>query len=604
MDHLINPYGGKLQNLLVDEKRAVQLKKDSQGIPAITLTQRQLCDLELLMNGAFSPLQGFMSRETYESVLENMRLPKTFAAPSPSTGEGGDGGENQHGGLLWSIPITLDVPDTVAEKLETGGYLGLNDPEGFMLAVLRITDKWKPDKKREARLVYGTDSLNHPGVRFLFEQVHGNYIGGDIEGIQVPMHYDFETLRDTPEELRHLFEKHGWRRVVAFNTSKPMHRVHRDITLRAAKEAQANILLHPAVGMTKPGDLHYYARVHCYQAIRRHYPHNLAMLSLLPMAVRMAGPREALLNAIVRQNYGCSHFIIGPEHAAPPEVRLGGERFYPRYAAQELMAQHQDELAIRVIPVREMHYAPEDDQFLPVEQIEKEGKKSVQFTENELYSHLSHDQEIPAWFSFSDVLSELRKVCPPRSRQGITLFFTGLSGSGKSTLAKILYAKFIEAGGRPVTLLDGDVVRHNLSSELGFSRQHRDLNIRRIGFVASEITKNGGVAICAPIAPYATARRAVRELIEQHGAFIEIHVATPLEICEKRDRKGLYAKARKGLIPEFTGVSDPYETPEHPEIRVDTSNLTPAHAAQEIVLFLFQSGYLDDNQGIDFPSSG
>jgi sulfate adenylyltransferase len=604
MDHLINPYGGKLQNLLVDEKRAVQLKKDSQGIPAITLTQRQLCDLELLMNGAFSPLQGFMSRETYESVLENMRLPKTFAAPSPSTGEGGDGGENQHGGLLWSIPITLDVPDTVAEKLETGGYLGLNDPEGFMLAVLRITDKWKPDKKREARLVYGTDSLNHPGVRFLFEQVHGNYIGGDIEGIQLPMRYDFETLRDTPEELRHLFEKHGWRRVVAFNTSKPMHRVHRDITLRAAKEAQANILLHPAVGMTKPGDLHYYARVHCYQAIRRHYPHNLAMLSLLPMAVRMAGPREALLNAIVRQNYGCSHFIIGPEHAAPPEVRLGGERFYPRYAAQELMAQHQDELAIRVIPVREMHYAPEDDQFLPVEQIEKEGKKSVQFTENELYSHLSHDQEIPAWFSFSDVLSELRKVCPPRSRQGITLFFTGLSGSGKSTLAKILYAKFIEAGGRPVTLLDGDVVRHNLSSELGFSRQHRDLNIRRIGFVASEITKNGGVAICAPIAPYATARRAVRELIEQHGAFIEIHVATPLEICEKRDRKGLYAKARKGLIPEFTGVSDPYETPEHPEIRVDTSNLTPAHAAQEIVLFLFQSGYLDDNQGIDFPSSG
>jgi sulfate adenylyltransferase len=604
MDHLIKPHGGILQNLLVDEQRTTALKKESQHIPAITLSQRQLCDLELLMNGAFSPLRGFMSRETYEGVLENMRLPKTFAAPSPSTGEGGDGGENQHGGLLWSMPITLDVPDAIAEKLEIGGHLGLNDAEGFMLAVLRITDKWKPDKKREAGLVYGTDSLNHPGVRFLFEQVHGNYIGGDIEGIQLPMHYDFETLRDTPEELRHLFEKHGWRRVVAFNTSKPMHRVHRDITLCAAKEAQANILLHPAVGMTKPGDLHYYARVHCYQAIRRHYPHNLAMLSLLPMAVRMAGPREALLNAVVRQNYGCSHFIIGPEHAAPPEVRLGGERFYPRYAAQELMAQHQDELAIRVIPVREMHYVPEDDQFLPVEQIEKKGKKSVQFTENELYSHLSHDQEIPAWFSFPDVLSELRKVCPPRSRQGITLFFTGLSGSGKSTLAKILYAKFIEAGGRPVTLLDGDVVRHNLSSELGFSRQHRDLNIRRIGFVASEITKNGGVAICAPIAPYAVTRRMVRELIEQHGAFIEIHVSTPLEVCEARDRKGLYARARKGLIPEFTGISDPYEAPENPEIRIDTTNLTPAHAAQEIVLYLFQSGYLDGNQRIDFQSPG
>jgi sulfate adenylyltransferase len=300
-----------------------------------------------------------------------------------------------------------------------------------------------------------------------------------------------------------------------------------------------------------------------------------------------------LLNAIVRQNYGCSHFIIGPEHAAPPEVRLGGERFYPRYAAQELVAQHQDELTIRMIPVREMHYVPEDDQFLPVEQIEKEGKKGVLFTENELYNHLSHNQEIPSWFSFPDVIADLRKVCPPRSRQGITLFFTGLSGSGKSTLAKILYAKFIEAGGRPVTLLDGDVVRHNLSSELGFSRQHRDLNIRRIGFVASEITKNGGVAICAPIAPYAATRRAVRELIEQHGAFIEIHVATPIEICEARDRKGLYAKARRGLIPEFTGVSDPYEVPEDPEIRIDTSSLTPAQASQEIFLHLLREGFLD-----------
>ena len=572
MDHLIKPYGGALQNLIVAEPLAAQLKKDSQGFSAVTLTQRQLCDLELLTNGAFSPLRGFMTREAYENVLEEMRLPN---------------------GTMWSMPITLDVPDAVAEKLKAGDYLGLNDPEGFMLAVLRIADNWKPNKKREAQLVYGTDSLSHPGVRFLFEQVHGNYVGGEVEGIQLPMHYDFETLRDTPEELRHLFEKHGWRRVVAFNTSKPMHRLHRDITLQAAKEARANILLHPAVGMTKPGDLHYYARVHCYQAIRRHYPHNLAMLSLLPMAVRMAGPREALVNAIVRQNYGCSHFIVGPEHAAPPEVRLGGERFYPRYAAQELVAQHQAELAIRIIPVREMHYVPTDDQFLPDEQIEKERKKGVQFTENELYHHLARNQEIPAWFSFPDVIAELRKVCPPRNQQGITLFFTGLSGSGKSTLAKILYAKFIEAGGRPVTLLDGDIVRRNLSSELGFSKQHRDLNIRRIGFVASEITKNGGVAICAPIAPFAATRRAVRELIEQHGAFIEIYVSTPLEVCEARDRKGLYAKARQGLIPEFTGISDPYEAPENPELRIDTSTMYPMEAAQEIYLYLLREGYLD-----------
>ncbi|MHB8533850.1 MAG: bifunctional sulfate adenylyltransferase/adenylylsulfate kinase [Sulfuricaulis sp.] len=572
MDYLIKPYGGILQNLRVDEARASVLKAESQNFPSITLTQRQLCDLELLMNGAFSPLDGFMSHDAYESVLQDMCLTD---------------------GTLWSIPINLDVPDELAGKLQIGGSLGLNDAEGFMLAVLRIEAIWKPDKKREAEIVFGTNSMAHPGVRYLHEAVHDTYVGGKVEGIQLPAHYDFERLRDTPEELRRLFAKHGWRHVVAFNTSKPMHRLHRDITLRAAKEAQANILLHPAVGMTKPGDLHYYARVHCYQAIRQHYPHGLAMLSLLPMAVRMAGPREALLNAIVRQNYGCSHFIVGPEHAAPPDIRKGGARFYPRYAAQDLMAQHRDKLDIRMIPIQEMMYVPEDDDFLPSERIERTGKKGIQFTESDLYRHLADNLEIPAWYSFPDVIAQLRKVCPSRDRRGITLFFTGLSGAGKSTIAKILYAKFIEAGGRPVTLLDGDVVRKNLSNELGFSKEHRDINVKRIGFVASEITKNGGVAICAPIAPYATTRRSVRDQIEQHGAFIEIYVATPIEVCEARDRKGLYAKARKGRVKEFTGISDPYDVPEHPEIRLDASQLSPMQAAQEIFLYLLREGYLD-----------
>lgn len=572
MDHLIKPYGGSLQNLLVDEARASRLKVDSQNFPSITLTQRQLCDLELLMNGGFSPLRGFLSRADYESVLQSLRLT---------------------GGLPWSIPINLDVAAAVAQKLDVGGYLGLCDPEGFMLAVLHVEDIWKPDKKREAELVYGTASPAHPGVPYLLEQVHDTYVGGTVEGIQLPLHYDFETLRDTPGELRHLFDKMGWRRVVGFHTSKPMHRVHRDITLEVAKEAGASLLVHPAVGMTKPGDLHYYARVHCYQAIRRHYPHDLTVLSLLPSAVRMAGPREALHNAIVRQNYGCSHFIVGPEHCAPPDVRAGGKRFYPTYAAQELAAQYQDNLEIRIIPVKERRYVPESDRFLPLDQIEQEGREGAQFTEKELYQCLARNQGVPAWYSFPDVITELRKVCPPRNRQGITLFFTGLSGAGKSTLAKIMYAKFIEAGGRPVTLLDGDVVRLNLSSELGFSKEHRDLNIRRIGFVASEITKNGGIAICAPIAPYASTRRVVRELVEQHGAFIEIHVATPIQVCEGRDHKGLYAKARKGLIKGFTGVSDPYEQPENPEVRVDTTALTPRESARQVFLYLLQHGYID-----------
>jgi sulfate adenylyltransferase len=518
-----------------------------------------------------------MTEPVYEHVLQEMRLPD---------------------GLLWPMPVTLDIPDALVGKLGQGARIALRDEEGFMLAVMRIESLWRPDKKREAELIYGTASDEHPGVRHLYEKAHATYVGGTVEGVQLPYHYDFETLRDTPQELRHLFDKLGWRRVVAFHTSKPMHSVHREITMRAAREAQANILLHPAVGMTKPGDLHYYARVHCYQAIRRHYPHNMAALSLLPQALRMAGPREALLNAIIRQNYGCTHFIVGPEHAAPPGVREGGARFYTAGAAQELATRYQDELGIRIVPMQEMRYVPDDGRFLSVKQIERESKKGVLFSERELYEHLAHNKPIPAWFSYPEVIDELRKVRPPRSKQGVTLFFTGLSGSGKSTLAKILYAKFIEAGDRPVTLLDGDVVRLNLSSELGFSKAHRDLNVRRIGFVASEITKNGGVAICAPIAPYATTRRAVRELVEQHGAFIEIHVATPLEVCESRDRKGLYAKARQGLIPEFTGISDPYEVPENPELLINTAELSPMQAAQEILLYLLSEGYLETSESV------
>ena len=572
MEHLITPHGGELCNLLVDPERAETIKAESGEFASLTLTLRQECDLELLLNGGLSPLRGFMGREAYEAVIDKLHLPD---------------------GHLWSIPVTLDVPAALAEKIEPGGKVALRDVEGFMLAVLTVEDKWRPDKAREAQEIYGTTSSEHPGVRYLFEQVHDTYLGGSLEGIQLPAHFDFEMLRHTPEELRHLFTKMGWQNVVGFHTSKPMHRLHREITLQAAIEAQASILLHPAVGMTKPGDLHYYARVHCYQAIRHHYPHNMALLSLLPAAVRMAGPREVLLNAIIRQNFGCSHMIVGPGHAAPRTVGKESERFYPRYASQEMMERHQNELAIRMVPIREMNYSPEREAFMTCDELAAQDKTGVQFTDRDLRHCLEHNLEVPAWYSYPEVITQLRKVFPPRSKKGITLFFTGLSGSGKSTLAKIMYAKFIEDGKRPVTLLDGDVVRINLSSELGFSREHRNINVRRIGFVASEITKNGGIALCAPIAPYTAMRREVRDLIEQHGAFIEIHVATSLEVCESRDRKGLYAKARKGIIPEFTGISDPYEVPEKPEIRIDTANKSPMQAAQAIMLYLLSEGYLD-----------
>jgi len=571
MTILIKPYGNKLVNLVSTPERAEVLKDESAKYFSVTLSQRQYCDLEMLLNGSLSPLTGFMAQKDYDSVLSSMRLAND---------------------LLWTIPITLDVNEAQAQKCSVGDSIGLLDPEGFMLAVLHIEDVWKADKHAEAEAIYGTTSESHPGVKYLLNQTNDFYIGGKVEGIQLPLHYDFEDLRDTPEELRRQFNKHGWRKVVAFGTSKPMHRLHREITLNAAKEVGGHILLHPVIGMSKPGDLKYYNRVQCYEAIRKYYPKHMVMLSLLPMALRMAGPREAIHNAIIKQNYGCSHIIIGSEHAAPPNVRQGAERFYEQNSAQLMIEKYQDELDIKMIAVEEQRYVPKLNKFLPVTAIEEQSLEGVLYKDKELYNSLGKGGEVPTWFSFPEVIDELRKTCKPRSQTGVTMFFTGLSGSGKSTLAKILYAKFIEEGKRPVTLLDGDVVRQYLSSELGFSKEHRDINVKRIGYVASVINKNGGIAICAPIAPYESVREYVRELNDQYGSFIEIHVATPLEECEKRDRKGLYAKARKGEIKQFTGISDPYEEPVNPEIKIDTSSLTPMEAAQEIMLYLLREGYI------------
>lgn len=561
------------QTLLVGEERANILRQESLGFQSLTLSQRQLCDLELLLNGGFAPLDGFMDRRTYDSVLEQTRLPT---------------------GALWPIPIVLDIGADLADKLAPGQQLALRDQEGFMPAVLTVSELWEADKEREANLIYGTDSLDHPGVRYLKSRIKGVYVAGALEGIQLPTHHDFENLWNTPQELRHQFAKTGWRNVLAFQTTNPMHKLERRLVIEAAKENQAHILIHPAVGETKPGDLHYYGRVRCYKAIARHLPHEMSTLSLLPLAMRMAGPREALWHALVNRNYGCSHLIMGPDHGSPPLVKQQATRFYPRYAAAEYVQGFGAELGIQVVPLAEHRYVPSKQTFLPADRIEKESLESVSIDAADLRGLLLQGKEIPDWFSYPEVLEELRRVYPRRSRQGITIFFTGLSGSGKSTLANIIYAKLVEAGGRPVSLLDGDIVRQHLSSELGFSKTHRDLNIRRIGFVASEITKNGGIAICAPIAPYTETRRAVREMVEAQGAFIEIHVSTPLEVCESRDRKGLYAKARKGIIPEFTGISDPYEVPENPEMRIDTSKLSPTEAAQAILLYLFKEGYLDD----------
>lgn len=567
--HLISPHGGTLVDLVVEQERAEDLKRLSRDWPSCDLTPRQLCDLELLANGGFSPLQGFLSRNDYERVCEKMRLTD---------------------GTIWPIPITLDVPEEVAKNLKIGSMLALRDFEGVMLAVLKVDEVWQPDLMKEAEQVFGSTNAQHPGVSYLRNRVNLWYVGGKLECVQLPNHYDFMELRSTPRQLREKYATLEWHRVVAFQTRNPMHRAHQEITFRAAKELEANLLIHPVVGMTKPGDVDHYTRVRCYVSILKHYPPHTAILSLLPLAMRMAGPREAILHAIIRKNYGCTHLIVGRDHAGPGSDS-NGRPFYEPYEAQELFQRYQNELSIEMAPFKMMVYLEDRDEYVPIDEVPK-GAEVKTLSGTELRDRLAEGREIPSWFSFPEIIEELRRTYPPRSKQGFTVFFTGLPSSGKSTIANVLMIKLLEAGGRPITLLDGDIVRKNLSSELGFSKEHRDLNIRRIGFVASEITKNCGIAICAPIAPYDNVRKQVRQIIEAVGGFILVHVATPLEACEQRDRKGLYAKARAGAIKEFTGISDPYEQPTDAEVTIDTTAMSPEECVQQIILYLEKEGYI------------
>ena len=558
-----------IPELYVNADSAQKLKADAGDMLSWDLSARQLCDLELLMNGGFYPLKGFLTQADYDGVVDNMRLTS---------------------GDLWPMPITLDVSQDFADKIEPGTDIALRDQEGVILAILSVTDKWSPDKKREAEKVFGADDLAHPAVNYLHNVAGPVYLGGPITGIQPPTHYDFRARRDTPNELRAFFRKMGWRRIVAFQTRNPLHRAHQELTFRAAREAQANLLIHPVVGMTKPGDVDHFTRVRCYEAVLDKYPQATTHLSLLNLAMRMAGPREAVWHGIIRRNHGLTHMIVGRDHAGPGK-NSQGQDFYDPYAAQELFRENQADIGVEMVDFKQMVYVQERAQYEPRDEVE-EGATILDISGTELRRRLREGLDIPEWFSFPEVVTQLRRTSPPRDKQGFTVFFTGLSGSGKSTIANALMVKLMEMGGRPVTLLDGDVVRKHLSSELGFSKEHRDINIKRIGYVASEITKNGGIAICAPIAPYTATRRAVREMVEAFGAFIEVHVATSVEECERRDRKGLYKLAREGKIKEFTGISDPYEIPENPELRVQTEGVDVDYAAQQVLLKLEQMGLI------------
>ncbi|WP_420638737.1 bifunctional sulfate adenylyltransferase/adenylylsulfate kinase [Candidatus Poriferisocius sp.] len=566
---LIQPHGGELVDVMVDDTVAADLKAESRDLPSFTLQPRHLCDLELLLNGGFSPLRGFMDQADYQRVCADMRLAD---------------------GTLWPMPITLDVDADTAEAAQSAGRLALRDVEGVMLAVLTVTDAYQPDPTAEAEAVFASTDPDHPGVGHLLRSTAPWYLGGSLQGLQLPVHYDFTELRRTPADLRAAFDERGWHRVVAFQTRNPMHRAHVELTRRAAVEADANLLIHPVVGMTKPGDVDHYTRGRVYQHIIRRYPENSAMLAMLPLAMRMGGPREAVWHAIIRKNHGVSHFIVGRDHAGPGSDAAGNP-FYGPYDAQDMLQDHTEELGVTMVPFKMMVYVPDGDTYQPVDEVD-ESTTTLSISGTELRDRLASGEEIPEWFSYPEVVAELRRTHPQKSRQGFTVFFTGLSGSGKSTIANALMSMLLERGGRPVTLLDGDVVRTNLSSELGFSKEHRDINITRIGYVASEITKHGGIALCAPIAPYAEPRRRNREAISANGGYVLVHVATPLEVCEERDRKGLYAKARAGIIKEFTGISDPYEVPIDADITLPTVDQTPDQSAQTIIDHLEAAGYL------------
>ncbi|MGZ4626473.1 MAG: bifunctional sulfate adenylyltransferase/adenylylsulfate kinase [Kineosporiaceae bacterium] len=565
---LVSPHGGLLIDLVVEDDRARELKKLSVDWPGWDLTPRQTCDLELLATGGFSPLRGFMGRADYDSVCSSMRLAD---------------------GTLWPMPIVLDVSEQLAATLGPGTFLALRDPEGFMLAALQVEEVWTPDRRAEAQAVFGTTDTTHPGVAATLG-ANPCYVSGHLEVVAVPAHYDYRARRHTPAQLRAEFQARGWSKVVAFQTRNPMHRAHLELTLRAAKESGANLLVHPVVGLTKPGDVDHYTRVRCYEAVMSAYPEGTAMLSLLPLAMRMGGPREALWHAIIRKNHGVSHLIVGRDHAGPG-ADSEGRPFYGPYDAQELVREHSVELGVEMVPFRNMVYLADSDSYVPDDEVPA-GAPVLSISGTQQRDMLQRGEELPAWFTPPAVAEELRRSYPSRAEQGLTVFFTGLSGSGKSTIANILLVKLLERSGRNVSMLDGDHVRRHLSTELGFSKEHRDLNSRRIGYVASEITKNGGIAVCAPIAPYDATRQDVRRQVERCGGFVLVHVATSVEECERRDRKGLYAKARAGILKEFTGISDPYELPEDAEVVLPTERMSPEESAEKILAYLEDERYL------------
>ncbi len=535
-------------------------------LPRITLTDRQLFDLEQLLVGGFAPLTGFLNEQDYRSVVKDLRLAN---------------------GTLWPIPIVFDQPNDHGRKI--GDKVVLCDQYGNPIAFFTIESIYEPDKHAEARQVYGTEDLAHPGVRYLFEETGPVYFGGPVTLIKHALQHDFKELRLTPAELKAQFKSAGWKKIVAFQTRNPMHRAHVELVRRSAEKIGGKALVHPVVGLTKEGDIDYVSRVRSYKRLVSDRMSDFATLALLPLAMRMAGPREALWHALIRKNYGATHFIVGRDHAGTKDA--SGKAFYGVYDAQKLVEKYAGELGIEIIPMKEYAYVENEDSYIATEDV-KPGQLLRKISGTEFRRMLRTGEPIPEWFSFPEVVEELRVAMDKEKRRGGVVFLTGFSGAGKSTIAHILYHKLLERQDRSVTLLDGDVVRLNLSKGLSFSHDDRNTNVERIGYVASEIAKHGGIALCAAIAPYRESREHNRRTIEKVGTYIEVFVKTPLALCEKRDTKGLYKKARAGLLKQFTGVDDPYEVPEHADIILDTTTMTAEQAAEQIYHSLVERGLI------------
>lgn len=569
MDSLIAPYGGELKSLMVSPERCAEIKQEALTLASLDLSWKQICELELLLNGALSPLTGYMNQAEQSSVLTAMKLPD---------------------GLFWPRPMMLVVAEKTAQKLSVGQTVALRDNEGVMPAILHISEIWPADP--DAEMAQAASS----GVPLARAQAEAGeyYVGGRLEGVTLPPRHDFLNLRLTPAEMREQFTRLGWRRVMAYQPSQALHRPQYEFLLRTAMQQEANLLIHAVAGSDPVMESGHFALVRACQALMPRLPAATSMLALNPMTPWTAGPRKTLLKAIMARNYGCSQLVTGGEtvlETSHAEARQRRGQDTPNLSSDNVYGVAQKSLGVTLLSFPRMFYVEDRDEWLPEEMVPT-GARSESMSGTELTRRLMQNIKVPDWFSFPEVLAEMHKAYPPRQQQGFTVFFTGLSGSGKSTIGRALTVRLMEMGGRRVSLLDGDIVRSNLSSELGFSKAHRDINIRRIGFVASEITKHGGTAICAPIAPYQATRRAVRSMIEPWGGFLEVYVSTSVEVCESRDRKGLYAKARAGLIPEFTGVSDPYEVPENAELTIDTTRYSVEEAVQMIVLKLEREGYL------------